>query len=180
LKEPFIYERIVPLPSILAVLEKLKAQTLREGDVSVSMEGIDKYDLAQSLMSMLEKNSGELSIKKEGTHIKARSLITKKVTDVPACLSFIRDMTALREVREVRLNLILSDGTKISTYRFSEGPDNHTLYIIGTDEVIDIVSGILGEKKMKITKEVEEESEEYCVYCGAYRGMKKTCPACGR
>jgi hypothetical protein len=89
-------------------------------------------------------------------------------------------MTTLKEVREVRLDLILSDGTKISTYRFSEGPDSHTLYIIGNEEIIDEVSRILGEKKMKIVKEVEEESEEYCVYCGAFKGKKKTCPACGR
>ena len=180
MKEPLIYERIVPLASILAVLDKMKGYALREGDVSVSMEGIDKFEMVASLLAMLQNNSGELSMKKEESRLKAKSLITKKVSSLEGCISFIRDMTKLKEVREVRLNLILQDGTKITTYRFSEGQDNHTLYIIGKESFIDEVSGILGEKKVKITKEVEEESEEYCVYCGAYKGTKKACPACGR
>ncbi len=101
MKEPLIYERIVPLASIVAVLEKLRAQTLREGDVSVSMEGIDRYDLAfldtfkdiETTDEMLEKILEGLKKVKE-LHLSEEEKKQIERLDLEGEVSFVRAKSA--------------------------------------------------------------------------------------
>lgn len=177
MREPTIFEIVVKKEKIPMILKHLSHHKLTSGEVACSVEKVSSLESAKILFEMVQKDQGEISIKKSNGNFSTRAEVLKKVSSFEELLSHISKMEKIKELREIRVNLNIEE-TRISSYRFSE--EEHTFYLIGSEGIASEIEELVGERREVSGEEKEEESSEYCIFCGFYKGRKKVCPNCGR